>query len=493
MYDMLTLADILTGAGVHVDAERADLRAVAVNEVVIDSRQATPGDVFFAFPGERADGHNYVGNALRLGAVAAVVERDLDRATIERAVWLDARPGRMVEPLPQFEAGAPFVIRVENTMQALQKLSAYWRAKFDVRVIGITGSVGKTTTKEMVAQVLSTRYRVLKNEGNLNNEIGVPLTLLKLRPEHERAVIEMGMYARGEIALFASLARPVVGVVTMVAPVHLERLGTMDNIVLAKAELVQALPPDGTAILNDDDERVRGMASLTQARVLTYGLTPRADLWAGEIESYGLEGISFTLHFQDQALRVRVPLLGRHSVHTALRAAAVGLAEGLTWDEIVAGFEAPPTQLRLAVVEGPFGSLVLDDTYNASEESVIAALNLLAEINNGEHIAVLGDMLELGDAEQQAHRDVGCRAGLVAQKLVCVGPRAKWIAEEAAACDGRPSEVHHVMDNAAALEVLRRIVDKKSVILVKGSRGMKMEEIVAGLVELAGSGKPEND
>jgi UDP-N-acetylmuramoyl-tripeptide--D-alanyl-D-alanine ligase len=354
-----------------------------------------------------------------------------------------------------------------------------------VRVIGITGSVGKTTTKELTAQVLGTRYSVLKNEGNRNNEIGVPLTLLQLRTNHQYAVIEMGMYARGEIALFASLARPHIGVITMVGPVHQERLGSIENIALAKAELVEALPEDGVAILNDDDERVRAMAAVSKARVVTYGLTSRADVWANEIESYGLDGISFTLHHQEQAFPMRVPLLGRHSVHTALRAATVAMVAGMTWEEILDGFLIPAPQLRLAASEGPFGSLVLDDTYNASEESTIAALNLLDEVNGGTHIAVLGDMLELGEAEVQAHRNVGCRAALVAQYIVCVGPRAQWIAEEAEACADTPTQVYHVMDNAAALAVLRDIIHEKCAILVKGSRGMRMDEIVAGRAERA--------
>jgi UDP-N-acetylmuramoyl-tripeptide--D-alanyl-D-alanine ligase len=470
-----------------------------VREVVIDSRQVMRGDCFVALPGERVDGHEFVSHALGRGAAVVLVQQDLDHSKYGGAVWVDARTGA-VETIPAPEiAGAgeaeaeplPCIIRVDDTLPALQRLSTFWRDKFapKLRVIGITGSVGKTTTKELTAQVLGTHYSVLKNEGNQNNEIGVPLTLLKLRPQHEYAIIEMGMYSRGEIALFASLAKPHVGVITMVAPVHLERLGSLENIALAKAELVEALPEDGVAILNDDDERVRAMRLVSKARVVTYGLTPRADVWADEIESFGLDGISFNLHYQEAdgygSFPMRVPLLGRHSVHTALRAATVAMVEGLTWEEILEGFLIPAPQLRLAVAEGPYRSLVLDDTYNASEESTIAALNLLAEVNGGTHIAVLGDMLELGDAEMQAHRNVGCRAALVAQYVVCVGKRAKWIAEEARACGAAPTRVYHAVDNAAALAVLRELVKGKCVILVKGSRGMKMDEIVAGLAELA--------
>jgi UDP-N-acetylmuramoyl-tripeptide--D-alanyl-D-alanine ligase len=462
------------------------LAGAPARQVIIDSRLSLRGDVFVALRGERVDGHDFVSHALGRGAAAALVERDVDRASLGEHAWLDLTAPGMPELPPGQPGAAPLVIRVENTQAALQRLAAHWRLKIGalnpgLRVIAVTGSVGKTTSKELIAQVLAERYRTLKSEGNSNNEIGLPLTLLQLRPEHERAVLEMGMYRRGEIALFAALARPHVGVVTMVAPVHLERLGSIENIQAAKAELVEALPEDGVAVLNDDDERVRAMAALTQARVVTIGLTPRATLWADEIESRGLAGISFTLRCGDQSWLAQAPLLGRHSVHTALRAAAVGMVEGMAWEEIITGLRAPAPQLRLAVVEGPFGSLILDDTYNASEESTLAALNLLAEIDEGPRIAVLGDMLELGDVEMQAHRNVGCRAGIVARHVVCVGERAAWMAAEAVACGAAPERVFRCADNAAALGVLRGLVREKCVILVKGSRGMKMEQIVAGL------------
>ena len=489
---MLTLADVFTSLidKGSVDQLAPELARYPVHEVVIDSRKVLRGDLFVALPGENVNGHDFVGHALGRGAIAAFVHEDIARADFPDSVWIDVRQAAMkarTEAI-NYREGTSLIIRVDDTLDALQRLSAYWREKFSpaLRVVGITGSVGKTTTKELTAQVLSTRYRVLKSEGNQNNEIGVPLTLLKLTPEYERAVIEMGMYTRGEIALFASLAKPHIGVVTMIAPIHLERLGTIENIVLAKTELVEALPADGVAILNDDDDRVRAMASASKAKVMTYGLTPRADVWADEIESYGLEGISFRIHQGEQSFPMRVPLLGRHSVHTALRAAAVGRVEGLSWEEILEGFLTPAPQLRLAVAGGPFGSLVLDDTYNASEESTLAALNLLEEINGSPHIVVLGDMLELGDAEEQAHRNVGCRAALVARDVICVGKRARWIAEEAVACGAAEQHVHLVEDNIAALAVLRELVREKSVILVKGSRGMSMEEIVSGLAEMAG-------
>lgn len=481
---MMTLADIVEGVG---GGRSEALAAARVNEVVIDSRQAMRGDLFVALPGEHVDGHDYVGHAFGRGAIAALVDRD----DIPRLAGVDVRRVDARAPSAEFGfAGQPVLIRVENALAALQRLSAYWRAKFDLRVIGITGSVGKTTTKELIAQVLGLRYRTLKSEGNYNNEIGVPLTLLRLRPEHERAVIEMGMYGLGEIAAYCEWARPAVGVVTIIAPVHLERLGTIENIVRAKTELPAALPAaedGGVAILNDDDEHVRGMAARTRARVLTYGLTPRADVWAEDVQSFGLDGISFVLRYRDQARLVKLPLIGRHSAQTALRAAATGICEHMDLDEIVEGLAAPSAQLRLVVAKGPHGSLVLDDTYNASAESTIAALNLLNEIEGeGPRVAVLGDMFELGDAEKQAHDEVGCRAALVAQYVVGVGERSRWMCRAAIECGAPRDRVFHVMTNGEALEVLNEIIDRKCVILVKGSRGMKMEEIVAGLGGLAG-------
>ncbi len=483
---MLTLADVVEGVG----GRRIEALARSfIRNVVIDSRQALRGDLFVALPGERQDGHDYVGHALGRGAIAALVHYDhVPNLEGLEVIRLDTTRPDDAAPVV-FGEGVPCLIRVGDTLTALQHLSAFWRAKFSLRVIGITGSVGKTTTKELVAQVLNMRYRTLKSEGNYNNEIGVPLTLLKLRPEHERAVIEMGMYGLGEIAAYCQWARPQVGVVTIIAPVHLERLGTIENIVKAKSELPAALPSaeeGGVAILNDDDERVRGMAAVTQARVMTYGLTPRADVWADNIESFGLDGISFVLHHGRKQRPAKLPLIGRHSVHTALRAAAVGLVEGMDLGEVVEALRMPPTQLRLVMAKGPFDSVVLDDTYNASVESTIAALNLLAEIEGvGPRIAVLGDMLELGDTEKQAHDEVGCRAALVAQYVIGVGERSRWTCRAAVECGARPERVFHVMTNGEALEVLNDIVRERCVILVKGSRGMKMEEIVAGLGGLA--------
>jgi len=455
-----------------------------ITDVVIDSRLTIPGALFVALPGERVDGHDFVAAAFAKGANAALVQRDLPAppgAGPLPGQVLDLRQPLTYAQLTDLQL--PVVLRVEDTLKAMQVLAVFWRSRLNPRVIGVTGSVGKTTTKELIAAVLSTRYRTFKTEGNFNNEIGLPLMLLKLTAAHERVVLEFGFYQVGEIKFLCDLARPHIGVVNNVYPVHLERAGSLENIARGKGELVEALPPapDGVAILNYDDPLVLAMRHRTRARVVTYGLDPAADLWADNIESLGLAGINFELHHRNEALHVRVPLLGRHSVHTCLRAAAVGLVEGLTWHEIIEGLQSVgATQLRLVAVAGPEGSLILDDTYNASPESVVAALNLLNELE-GRRVAVLGDMLELGSYEETGHRLVGRRAREVADLLVTVGVRARLIADEAREAGLPADAVVELDDSEQALAFLRLNIRRGDVVLLKGSRGVKLDRIVPAL------------
>ncbi len=351
-------------------------------------------------------------------------------------------------------------------------------------MIGVTGSVGKSTTKELIAEVLAQRYRTQRNPGNLNNEIGLPLSLLRLTPETERAVLEMGFYVPGEISLLCQIARPQVGVITNVGTVHAARAGSREVIAQGKAELVQSLPPapEGVAILNYDDPLVRLMADKTQAAVFFYGLDPRADIWADKVEGMGLDGIRFQLHHKNESLYLRIPLIGRHSVHTALRAAAVGIVEGLTWQEIVDGLHAAQSQLRLIAVRGRNGALLLDDTYNASPESNLAALNLLNDLS-GRKIAVLGDMLELGPYERRGHALVGLRAASVVDELVTVGERGRQIAMAAQMGGLTATQIHSFEGTNDALVYLQEHLSAEDVVLVKGSHGMRMDRIVAALEE----------
>lgn len=473
----LTLADVIEGlTGNRITAPQV------IEQVVIDSRQAGAGTLFVALPGETHDGHDFVEQAFQRGAIAAIIHRPVE---VDQPVQVIKMTDNAAVQ-SKLAGDTPVCIEVNDSLAGLQQLAAFWRRKFNPRVIGITGSVGKSSTKELVWAVLSTRFETLKSEGNLNNEIGLPLTLLNLKASHEHVVLEMGMYALGEITLLCDIAQPQVGVVTNVGPTHLERLGTIERIAQAKAELVQAIPPaaeGGVAILNYDDPLVRPMAAQTDARVLTYGLSPEADLWASEVTSAGLEGIRFVLQHEEQAIHARVPLLGRHSVHTALRAALVGLVEGLDWEEIITGLQSLPNtaQLRLVAVAGPNRSTLLDDTYNASPASTIAALNLLDDLNGARKIAVLGDMMELGSFEEEGHRKVGCRAADVVDFLITIGPRARIIADEAGACGLAPSAILELDDKQAAVAYLEKILQPEDVVLIKGSNSQRLDEIVSAL------------
>lgn len=467
---MLTLAEVIEA----ITGQKSRLGSgQPVTDVVIDSRLAIPGCLFVALPGSVYHGHEFVAAAFGAGAVAAIVEGDLslDCQHVDLQRGLDPAPATLELPL---------CLRVQSSLEALQRLAASWRNRHNPRVIGITGSVGKTTTKELVAAVLARRYNTLRSRGSYNNEIGLPLTLLQITNAHERVVLEMGMYDVGEIADLARIARPHVGVVTNIGPVHLERAGSMERIANAKTELVQALPPDGVAILNYDDPLVRDMAQKTRARVLYYGLSPKADLWASGIEGMGLEGIHFRLHHGGETLHLRVPLLGRHSVHTALRAAAVGLVEGESWQEIIEGLQRGSPQLRLVAVDGINGSTLLDDSYNASPQSTLAALNLLDELD-GRKIAVLGDMLELGNFEEEGHRKVGLRVIDSVDVLITVGRLGRIIAKEAQRWGFPPSSVYVLDDNAQTIELLQEIIVPGDIVLVKGSRALHLEEVVMAL------------
>ncbi|MEK7682801.1 MAG: UDP-N-acetylmuramoyl-tripeptide--D-alanyl-D-alanine ligase [Chloroflexota bacterium] len=487
---MLTLGTIVEG----ITGRRLSGLGQVITDAAIDSRLAISGGLFVALPGERTDGHEHVAEAFARGAIAALVERDmgpefdlLDLRDLGELRPRRARSSRRAVEPSSASITTPVCLRVDNTLLALQAAAKHWRQQLShrefhrqaLRVIAITGSVGKSTTKELAAEILQRRFRTHRNPGNLNNEIGLPLSVLQISSAQERAVLEMGFYVPGEIALLCEIARPQVGVITNVSEVHLERAGSLEAIVQGKGELVESLPPapEGVAILNIDDGNVRGMASRTRARVFYYGLSPDADLWASDVEGLGLEGVRFQLHHLGEIFHVRVPLLGQHSVHTALRAAAVGLAEGMSWDDIIAGLQQTHSQLRLVAVNGPGGSLLLDDTYNAAPPSVIAALNLLQELE-GRHIAVLGDMLELGEFEERGHRMVGARAAEVVHELVTVGERARWIAEEALRAGMPQAALATLPDSQAAVEYLRSRIGAGDVVLIKGSRGVHMDEIV---------------
>jgi len=466
---MLTIADAIEA----ITSFRPQA-SVVITEAVIDSRQVIPGSLFVAIPGERADGHEFLPEAFKKGASFALTQRDMDAPFRT----LDLRAVTSADSFSGLDFTTPLCLRVDNTVTALQQIARYWRRKLDLRVIGITGSVGKSTTKELVAEVLGMRYRTLKSPGNLNNEIGLPLTMLRLSSGYQRAVFEMGFYVPGEIAFLCDIALPQVGIVTNIGTVHAERAGSQEAIARGKAELVQALPPapEGVAILNFDDPWVRRMEEKTKARVFFYGLSREANLWADNVMGLGLEGIRFRLHYQGETLYVRIPLIGRHSVHTALRAAAIGLTEGMNWQEILEGLNQGHTQLRLAAVRSQTGALLLDDTYNASPESMLAALNLLSELD-GRKVAVLGDMLELGPYERSGHEMVGLRAAQVADVLLTLGERAQIFAEAARRAGMKKTSILEFVEFDPLVDWLRKNLTKDDTVLIKGSHGLRMDRI----------------
>jgi UDP-N-acetylmuramoyl-tripeptide--D-alanyl-D-alanine ligase len=442
-----------------------------IRGAAVDSRLVEAGNAFFALPGERTDGHAFLADAAAAGAAALVVREAPGPDAMASLVGVPSRLS---------------VVRVADTGAALRAAAVAWRDRFDPLVIGITGSLAKTSTKEQVAEVLAERHAVLRSEGNQNNEIGLPLTLLRLGPEHTAAVLEMGLYTLGEIALLASMARPSIGIVTAVRSVHLSRAGSIEAITAGKRELVEALPADGWAVLNADDPRVLGMRGATRASVVTYGFDAAADVRADDVRSLGVEGMRFRLRIPGASAEVRTSALGRHGVHNGLAAAAAGMLAGLALDEIVRGlargFSAPH---RSQLLEA--GSWrILDDSYNASPDAVRAALDLLADLP-GRHVAVLGEMLELGDEAAEAHRSVGRHAAARADLLIVVGDGAAVLAEGALEAGLDASRVELVADHEAASEVLLDRLGPGDTVLVKASRGAGLERVVARLAAAAGS------
>ncbi len=467
---MIKLIDFFDAFNIRI----ANVNTQMLAEATIDSRRVLPGSIFFAIKGDRVDGHQYIPQAIANGAQLIV----MDHETVCDLPVLDLEKVNTSDILDTPDL--PFAVKVPGTLQAMQRIASHQRKIIDPHVIGITGSVGKSSTKELVAEVLAQRYHTHKNPGNYNNEIGLPLTLINSGYGHECIVLEMGFYYPGEIQFLCGIAAPQVGIVTNIGTVHAERAGSQQVIAKGKAELVQALPADGIAILNYDDALVRPMAEKTIASVLYYGLTPQAHLWADNIQGKGLQGITFDLHYEGMKFHIQAPLLGRHSVQTILRASAAGLALGMTWEEIIQGLQKGHTQLRLVTVRTESGALILDDTYNATPESMIAALGLLHELK-GHKIAVLGDMLELGEYEELGHAQVGKYAAGVVNHLVTVGQLGKMIARTANEAGLAENAITSVNNSAEAVELLKYNLGQDDVVLIKGSHGLRMDTIAAAL------------
>ena len=458
--ETITLAQLLEAVGGTLKGTFDDL-STPVLRVDTDSRNIHPGALFIPLVGERFDGHAYINSALDNGAVGCLMSRDRD----------SYRPDK-------------FYVKVNNTERALRDLAAWYKSRFDIPFVAVTGSVGKTTAKDMIAAVLGTRFNVLKTEGNFNNNIGLPLTLLRLNPEHEICVLEMGMDRFGEIDYLADTVKPDVGVITNVGDAHIERLGSRENIFKAKCEMLPHVKKDGLLVLNGDDALLSTLRDNTPVSAVfcgkEEGLEYRAALTGGD----GMSHINCRLTTPKMDREVRIPALGEHMIYPSLNAAAVAEFFGLTPDEIEEGLTRfVPTQMRMNILRRADGITILDDTYNANPQSMRAAVSVLADSACEWRTAVLGDMLELGPFAPALHSGVGeylGKAGINA--LVAVGEMAAHIAEGAREA-GVP-EVYHFANNEEAKQVLGGLIRPNSTVLVKASRGMRLEELTAVLKDL---------
>jgi UDP-N-acetylmuramoyl-tripeptide--D-alanyl-D-alanine ligase len=451
----LSIEDVVRGTQGALVA--GDL-GVPVTGVSIDSRHLGIGEAFFAIQGPNRDGHGFLRDAAARGASCLVVHN-------------------LPDDLPP---SVPTIL-VDDTTRALGRLAAYHRARFTVPVAAVTGSNGKTTTKEMMASVLGTFGPVLKPEGSFNNQWGLPLTLLRLGPEHKALALELGANTAGEIASLAAICRPTVGAVTVVQSAHMEFFGSLDGVAEEKSALVRAIPPDGAVVLNADDPRVLAMHTQSRARVLYFGTRPGADVFAaGPAEDDG-DGLRFTLAAGTARRPARLHFAGRHNVINALAAAGIGLALGLTLEQVARGLEAAHPAKGRCVWRRAGGLRILDDTYNANPTSVSAALATLSAATGARRVAVLGDMLELGEISEAAHRDMGrAVAASGAAEFIGMGRWAQTAVE--AARQAGLAESHHVTTFEDTVALLLKRLAPGDAVLVKGSRGMRMERVVDALV-----------
>ncbi len=438
-----------------------------VHGVSTDTRRLTAGSCFLALRGERFDAHAFLPEARASGAACAVVDE----------AWVSAQGGAALA------SGLP-LLAVRDTLTALGMLARFHRRRFGIPLVGVTGSNGKTTTREMLGLVLRTRGPALKTEGNLNNEVGVPLTLLELSADHQRAVVEMGMNHAGEIARLAAIAEPQVGLVTMAGPGHVEYFGSVEGVADAKAELYFALPPGGVAVVNADDPRMLRRAQAAGRALITFavGRGRKGDVAVLDVLEHGPEGLRFTLGLGQKETEIRLPLVGVHNAANAAAAAAAAMALGFTDREIAEGLgQVRPVGRRLRVERLASGVTLVDDCYNANPASMTAALRTLASLaaGGGRAVAVLGDMLELGPIEAEAHRALGEEAAGVVRWLAAFGPRSRGTAEAARAAG--LGEAFHTEDMAALVEHVRARLAPGDVLLVKGSRGNRLERLVDAL------------
>ena len=434
-----------------------------VQGVVLDSRKVEKDYLFVATKGERVDGHSFINDVFAKGAMAVLCEK--------------------VPQLSDEYSNKPYIL-VEDSFQALKDLAAFYREQLSVKVVGITGSVGKTSTKEVIASVLASKYKVLKTEGNFNNEVGLPLTVLRIRDDIEIAVLEMGISDFGEMHRLSRIAKPDVCVITNIGQCHLENLGTRDGILKAKTEIFDYMQPDASICLNGDDDKLITVGEVKGRKPIFFGRLERFDIHTTQYENKGLAGISLQVSRPGEVFQAEVPLPGEHMVNNALAAVAVGTVFGLTQEEITEG---------LAKVEAVGGRshiiqtdkmTIVDDCYNANPVSMKAAIDLL-QMANTRKVAVLGDMFELGEKEKEFHAEVGrYAANQNIDCIICVGKLSKNMYEGANMVKESMSKVLYYETKEEMLASLTTTLDEKDTVLVKASHGMHFEEVVKVLQDM---------
>lgn len=431
---------------------------IHITGITTDSRKVQQGDLFIALKGEKFDGHEYAELAVKNGAAAVVSQQE-------------------------FDTTIPYLL-VKDTLKALQDLAKYYKGKFHIPFVSVTGSSGKTTTKDMLASVLSEKYNVLKTEGNFNNAIGLPLTLFRLERAHQICILEMGMNSLGEIEVLADIVRPQAGVISNVGTAHIENLKSRENILKAKTEMFTYFDEKNTAVINGDNDMLQKLVN-TPYKVIRYGLESHNDCRAVNIRENGEAGTSFDVEYQGKSTTYHVPMPGIHNVYNAMSTICIGKLYGLNEDEINAGLQKfKPSKMRMEIFQGILNTKVINDAYNANPDSMMAAINVIAGVETaGRRVCILGDMFELGEFSEEGHRTIGRYA---AQNnidvLIAVG---KMAAEtiKGASLVGANQQLICFEDNEEVIKNLKGIIRDRDTILIKGSRGMHMENIVESLRE----------
>lgn len=437
--------------------------------ISIDSRTINYGELFVAIKGNNFDGHDFVGQALEKGASGIVISSEKRK---------ELKVDQLIKNFPRMN-----IFQAENTLEALQNIAYFNRRKYSIPIIGITGSNGKTTTKEMVASILSRRFKVLKTEGNLNNLIGVPLTLLRMNSKHQIAVIEMGMNAKGEIERLSKITEPNIGIITNINLTHVDTLKNIEEVAMAKWELVEGLKKEGLMILNADDPHLMKLKTRLQNKLWTFGINSQATFMAKEIISEGIGGMLFTFcnHNRKRNFPVHLSLVGEYNVYSALAAGAV--AKALEMDETdikTALHDFCPVKFRMNIIETKMGITILNDAYNANPQSMRGAIQTLLRLRQkGKAIVVMGNMLELGEYTEDEHRKIG---KFIVQSevdiLITLGKLAELAASEALEKGMSDKNIFVCQTHKEIRQILKDKVQKGDYILVKGSREMMMERVV---------------